>query len=90
GIDAFAFGMPNRKDGKGRDVADHRIIGLLDMAAAIQIGRPHRASGALALHVLEVMDALGRSSDEGRHLDIESRPERPAPLPEGVDEQVFL
>jgi predicted dehydrogenase len=89
-IAAFAYGTPNRKDGKGQDVADHRIIGLLDMAAAIRAGRPHRASGAMALHVLEVMDALGRSSDEGRHIAIDSRPARPASLPAGDGEQVFL
>lgn len=89
-IDAFAYGTPNRKDGKGKDVADHRIIGLLDMAAAIRTGRPHRASGALALHVLEIMEALIRSSKEGRHIVIESRPERPTPLPEGDSERIFL
>ena len=32
---------------------------LADMAAAIRAGRPHRASGELALHVLEVMEASG-------------------------------
>jgi hypothetical protein len=26
------------------------------------------------------MEAFGRSSREGRHVDIETRPERPAPL----------
>ena len=87
---AFAFGIPNRPSKSGKDVADYRIIGLLDMAAAIRTGRPHRASGRMALHVLEVMDALSRSADEGRHLTIESRPERPAALPEGEGEQVFL
>ena len=87
---AFAFGIPNRPSKSGKDVADYRIIGLLDMAAAIRTGRPHRASGRMALHVLEVMDALSRSADEGRHLTIESRPERPAALPEGKGEEVFL
>ncbi|MCB1501126.1 MAG: Gfo/Idh/MocA family oxidoreductase [Bauldia sp.] len=58
-----------------------RIIGVADMAHAIRKGRPHRASGALAFHVLEVMEAVQRSSDEGRHIAIESRPERPAMLP---------
>ena len=43
--------------------------------------RPHRASGALALHALEVMRAFQQSSDEGRAVAIGSRPERPAPLP---------
>ena len=43
------------------------------MAPAIVAGRPHRASGALAFHVLEVMEAFQTSSDEGRHVTIESR-----------------
>lgn len=57
-----------------------RGIGAADLAGAIATGRPHRASGALALHVLEVMEAFGRSSDAGRHIAIESRVERPAPF----------
>jgi predicted dehydrogenase len=89
-ISSFAFGTPNRETRKGTMVADHRIIGLLDMAAAIKSGRPHRASGELALHVLEVMDALLRSSEEGHHVTIESRAERPAAMPEGEDERVFV
>ena len=51
------------------------------MAQAIRSGRPHRASGALAFHVLEVMEAFQTSSDERRAVAIASRPERPAPLP---------
>jgi predicted dehydrogenase len=60
---------------------NYRILGLADMASAIRQGRPHRASGALALHVLEVMEAFQVSSDSGRAIAISSRPERPAPLP---------
>jgi predicted dehydrogenase len=58
-----------------------RSIAVADMAHAIRGNRAHRASGALAFHVLEVMEAFERSSGEGRHIVIESRPERPAPLP---------
>jgi predicted dehydrogenase len=58
-----------------------RSIGLADMARALRTGRPHRCSGALAYHVLEVMEAFGKSSDQGRTIAIESRCERPAPLP---------
>jgi predicted dehydrogenase len=58
-----------------------RIIGVADMAHAIRGNQPHRASGELALHVLEVMEAFQASSDLGRHVDIATRPERPAPLP---------
>jgi predicted dehydrogenase len=61
-----------------------RIIGVADMAHAIRSGRPHRASGALAFHVLEVMEAFQRSSDSGTHITIESRPERPAMIPAGL------
>jgi predicted dehydrogenase len=57
-----------------------RILGLADMARAIRTGRPHRCSGELAFHVLEIMEAFQRSSDEERTVSIESRCERPAPL----------
>ena len=60
---------------------NYRILGLADMAQAICQGRPHRASGALAFHVLEVMEAFHKSSDLGAAIAIESRPERPAPMP---------
>ena len=60
---------------------NYRSIGVADMAHAIRAGRPHRASGDLAFHVLEVMEAFGRSSQAGAFIDITSRPERPAPLP---------
>ncbi|MCX5494798.1 Gfo/Idh/MocA family oxidoreductase [Kaistia dalseonensis] len=61
-----------------------RVIGVADMAEAIRTGRPHRASGDLAFHALEVMEAFQRSSDTGTHITIESRPERPAALAVGV------
>jgi predicted dehydrogenase len=59
---------------------NYRIIGVADMAQAIRDGRPHRASGALAYHVLEVMQAFQTSSDSGVAVAIQSRPERPAML----------
>ena len=63
---------------------NYRILGLVDMAVAIADGRPHRASGALAFHVLEVMEALVGSS-EGRGIaSIESRCARPEPMPAGL------
>jgi predicted dehydrogenase len=61
-----------------------RGAGVADMAGAIRDGRPHRASGELAYHVLEVLTALERSAREGRHIPIESRCARPAPLPEPI------
>ena len=89
-ISAHPFGIPNRTLRSGAEVADYRIIGLLDMAAALRQGRPHRASGDLALHVLEVLDAFERSSIEGHHVMVESPCERPEPLPLGTGDEVFL
>jgi hypothetical protein len=53
------------------------------MATAIVVNRPHRASGALAFHVLEVMEAFLTSADEGRRVKIQNRVDRPAMLPAG-------
>jgi predicted dehydrogenase len=64
--------------------ANHRSIGLADMAHAIRANRPHRASGALALHVLEVMEAFDRSAKAGKAIAIATRPDRPAPLSESL------
>lgn len=63
-----------------------RMIGVIDMVSAIQSGRMHRANGALAYHVLEVMCAFDKSSETGEHVEIESTTERPAPLPLGLKE----
>ena len=57
-----------------------RGIGLRDMARAMREGGPHRADGALTYHVLDVMTSIFESSAEGRHIEIESRYQRPAPL----------
>ncbi|MCP8940088.1 Gfo/Idh/MocA family oxidoreductase [Alsobacter sp. SYSU M60028] len=64
---------------------NYRSLGVADMAAAIASGRPHRASGALAFHVLEVMEAFQTSSDEGRRVAIQSRVERPAMMRTGIE-----
>lgn len=59
-----------------------RGSGLADMALSIlRRDRPHRASGALAQHVLEVMEAFEKSSTSGQHVAISSTCERPPALP---------
>ncbi|MGW0422515.1 Gfo/Idh/MocA family protein [Streptomyces sp. NPDC003015] len=57
-----------------------RGVGLLDFAAADGHRAP-RASGELALHVLETMTALLRSSAEGRRIELSTSVARPAPVP---------
>jgi predicted dehydrogenase len=63
-----------------------RMVGVIDMVSAIRSGRPHRVSGALAYHALEVMLAFDKSSESGQHVEIESTVERPAPFPAGLAE----
>ncbi len=91
---------PNRFDGEVRRLAGGtrewvdlplthttnigRGAGVADMACAIQSGRPHRASGELAFHVLDIMCALEESSEQGRHIDIQSTLEQPLALPAGL------
>ncbi|MFG1697283.1 Gfo/Idh/MocA family protein [Nonomuraea sp. NPDC049309] len=62
-----------------------RGIGVLDMARSIRAGVPHRASGELTYHVLELMSAITESGERSEFRDIDSAPEAPAPLPEDWD-----
>jgi len=68
------------------NAANSRGLGPADMARALRIGRPHRANGELAFHVLDVMHAIEEASASGRHVEIASTCERPAPLPAGTGE----
>lgn len=61
-----------------------RGIGAADMAYAIQSGRKHRANGEMAYHVLDIMHGFHDASDSGKHYELQSTCERPAPLPLGL------
>jgi predicted dehydrogenase len=61
-----------------------RGYGLADMARAIETGRPHRASGELAFHVLEIMDAVLRAGKTHTVIQLSSTVERPEPVPLGA------
>jgi predicted dehydrogenase len=61
-----------------------RGLGVADMAYALRSGRPARASGQLAYHVLDVMHAFHDASRDGRHVELTSG-DRPAPLPVGLE-----
>jgi predicted dehydrogenase len=60
-----------------------RGCGLADMAHAIGTNRPHRASGELAFHVLEIMDAVIRAGSAHRVIELTSTVQRPALVPRG-------
>lgn len=58
-----------------------RGYGLADLARAIETDRPHRASGELAFHVLEIMESILAASREHRVVELRSTVPRPAPVP---------
>jgi predicted dehydrogenase len=57
-----------------------RGLGMADMADAIAHNRPHRASGALAYHVLDVMHTIYQAATSSQHITLDSMCEQPAPL----------
>jgi predicted dehydrogenase len=65
-------------------VENSRGLGVADMAAAIASGRPHRASGEMAYHVLDIMHAIHDASRESKYVNLESTMTRPDPLPMGL------
>jgi predicted dehydrogenase len=91
--DPNTFGGPVRirsaEDAEWRDIPvrhakgseDRRGLGLAEMADALQEGRQHRASGALGLHVLEIMHAVHDSSSGERHATLRFPVGRPEPCP---------
>jgi predicted dehydrogenase len=103
GADAtLALPDPNGFDGeikirrRGADdwetVAETKAIaergtGVLDMARAIRADRPHRATGALAFHVVDVMASITDSIDRGAFVEVTSTVEVPAILPDDWDAQ---
>ncbi len=89
GPDGLAFAEPNWTTSRETKVANHRIIGALDMAYAIRADRPHRANLEFALHTLEIIEALATSAQRHTHVDVESTCERPAAVPAGTGEDVF-
>jgi predicted dehydrogenase len=93
--DPNTFGGPVRVRLKGKTeweevplthiyTENSRGLGVADMADAMRTGRPHRASGELAFHVLDIMQAIHEASDQGRHIDLTSTCQRPAMLPVGL------
>ncbi|MEM2144300.1 MAG: Gfo/Idh/MocA family oxidoreductase [Candidatus Jordarchaeaceae archaeon] len=62
----------------------NRGIGVADMAKAMKTGRPHRANGEMAYHVLDIMHAFHDSSSQGKHIELKSTCLRPAALPIGL------
>jgi predicted dehydrogenase len=55
---------------ESRGDMETRGLGLHDLIEAEQADRPHRASGELALHVLETIAAILASAEDGRTIEV--------------------
>ncbi|MEW9554668.1 Gfo/Idh/MocA family protein [Nonomuraea sp. NPDC050783] len=62
-----------------------RGIGVLDMARSLRAGTPHRASGELAYHVLDLMAAIALAGERAEFRTVASTLTAPEPLPDGWD-----
>ena len=61
-----------------------RGIGVSDMCRVLLDGGTQRAHGDMAYHVLDIMQSIHDSNDTQKILTLDSRCERPAPLPLGL------
>lgn len=64
------------------DRANYRMLGVADLARSLAEGTPPRASGQLALHVLEVLEGILTAGATGAAVDIPDLPSRPPFLSE--------
>ncbi|MBB3569071.1 Gfo/Idh/MocA family oxidoreductase [Rhizobium sp. BK491] len=55
------------------DRANYRMLGVADLARGLQEGQPSRASGELALHVLEIMEAILLSGESRQSVRIDTQ-----------------
>ena len=82
------FGAPNWPVA-APDRANYRMLGLADLARAVTEARTPRASGDLALHVLEIMEAILRAGETGTPQVIPGTISKPEELREGEASSLF-
>jgi len=75
--DKMLLGIPNKTDNSGDKIANYRGIGLSDMIDAINHKRQSRCSLDLAVHVLEAMEGIIKSSDERVIYNMKTKPNQP-------------
>ncbi|MER8671777.1 Gfo/Idh/MocA family oxidoreductase [Mesorhizobium sp. M1156] len=70
------------------DRANYRMLGVADLSHALTTGRKPRASGDLALHVLEIMEAILASGESRESVVVNGAVDQPPLL--GEDEATSL
>lgn len=63
-----------------------RGVGVADLCRAIANDRPQRAHGEMAHHVVDVINSILESSDNGNQVVLESTCAQPAPLPANLED----
>jgi predicted dehydrogenase len=79
-----------RRDGEWRTLESTQAVssrgtGVLDMARALRENRPHRASGVLAAHVLDIMLATVEAAKQHQVVTVESSVDPAELLPDDWD-----
>ena len=59
-------------------------LAVQDMAQAIQEGRPHRATGEQAAHIVEILEAITHAMQQNKPVEVHSTFTPPAPMPWAV------
>ena len=75
--DKMLLGIPNKTDNNGSKIANYRGIGLSDMIDAIHNQRQSRCSLDLAVHILEAMEGIIKSSDDRVNYHMQTKPNQP-------------
>jgi hypothetical protein len=60
------------------------------MMDAMKKGQPHRTSAKLALHVVDVLQALHESAELGLRITTQTKCEQPPGLPPDAGDEYFL
>lgn len=75
--DEMLLGIPNKTDGDGSKIANYRGIGLSEMIDSINNQRHARCSLDLAIHVLEIMGGIIKSSKNNETYNPTTKPAQP-------------
>ena len=86
--DEMLLGIPNKLDNNGTKIANYRGIGLSDMIDAIKNKREARCSLDLAIHVLEVMEGIIKSSETRNIYNMKTKSKQPLFLSESEIEKL--
>ena len=75
--DEMSLGIPNKTDNDDSKIANYRGIGLSEMIDSISKQRQARCSLELAIHVLEVMEGIIKSSEGKEIYNLITKPVQP-------------